>query len=90
MVKRSCRLDSPLGLVISLDVDSNASADLRLASHAVHRLLHFAMTAESSFHCVGCCRQQRIVKKRQRLVEVFREQLVECFPHAYEATYTAA
>ena len=57
IVKRSCRLDSPLGLVISLEVDSDASADLRLASHAIHRLLHFAMKAEAPFHCVGCCRQ---------------------------------
>ena len=72
-------------LGLALHVGGDASADLRLGSDAVDGLLHLAMAAVAAFDGVGGGRQQRVVQEGQGLLQVRREELLECSAHVLEA-----
>ncbi len=90
MVERSRGLRSVRRACVALHVYGDPSADLRTGSYAVHRFLHFAMPAKATLNCIGCRRQQRVIQKRHRFVQVRRDQLVERATDVFEATHAAA
>ena len=52
----------------------NAIVEVLVRAHAIARLLHLAVATVPPFHGVGSSREQFVVKKRQRLLQVGREQ----------------
>ena len=55
-------------------------------AHAVHRLLHLAVTPVGSLDRVGGGGKKRFVEERQCLVHGGRKQLLKCLPYRLEAT----
>jgi hypothetical protein len=62
-------------LGITEHVQGDAVVDVLLSAHAIDRLLHFAVAPIPPFHGVRGGRQEFVIKKRQRLVQVGRAQL---------------
>ena len=71
---------------LTLHVQGNSRRDVWFRANAIHRLLHLAMTAVAAFHGIGSRRQKFVVQKRQRLLQVGREQLLQCLADLLEAT----
>lgn len=71
-------------LQLSLHVQGDAAADRRLGADSIHGLLPLAVTAVATLDGIGCGRQQRIVQERQGLLDVGREEFVECLTQGWE------
>ena len=82
-------LDSSFRLGVAVHIEGDASADLGLGAYAVDGLLHFAMATEAAFYGVGSRGQQGVIQKRQRLVEVLGEQLLERLADVFESAHAA-
>jgi len=65
-------------LQVALHVQGNAAADRPTGTYSIDRLLHLAVAAVSAFDSVGGGWQQRIIQERQGLLQIGREEFVEC------------
>ena len=85
LMQRVDRLLSALGLGVAAHVHRDALADMEAGPDTINRLLHLAVAAVAPFDGVGGRRQQGIVQESQGLLQVGREQLLECLPQAAKA-----
>ena len=60
---------------IAEHVQGDAIGEVLLSAHAIDRLLHFAVAPIPPFHGVRGGRQEFVIEKCQRLVQVGRAQL---------------
>ena len=70
---------------LTLHVQGNSRGDIRLCANAVYCLLHLTMTTVATLHSIGSRRQKFVIQKRQRLLNVGREQLLQRFADRLEA-----
>ena len=76
IMQRLRRLLSPFGTGCSNHVQGNTTLSTDLAADSVHTLLHLPITTIASFHRIGSRGQQRVIKKRQGLFKMRREDLL--------------
>ena len=84
------RFRALLRSLLALHVQGNPSVDVALGPNAVDVFLHFAVAAVAAFHGIGCGWQQFVVKERERLLQVGREQFLQCLANLLEATNPAS
>ena len=71
--------------LLTLHVQGNPCGDGCLGANAVDGFLHLAVTAVAALHGVGCRGQQFVIEKRQRLLQVGGEQLLQRLADPLEA-----
>ena len=78
------------GLSLALHVQRNAALDLFLASDAIDRLLHLAVTPVATLDGVGGGRQQLLIQESQRLLQGRGEDLMQGLAEGLEWPNAAA
>jgi hypothetical protein len=72
-------LSPSFGLGVSLHIHRDPLGNMFSGSDLIDRLLHLSVSPIGSFHRVGSRRQQRVIEKGQRLLDIRREQLFQNF-----------
>src|SRR5436190_12952453 len=70
---------------IAKHVQGNPIVDMLVGAHAIHRLLHLAVTTITAFYGVGGRGKQLVIQKRQGLFPVGGLKLAQDFSDRLEA-----
>jgi hypothetical protein len=89
-VERFRRVTSALSIRLSVHVNGDPLTYVVNGAHTIDALLHLPVSTVASFHRVGRRRQQRIIEEGQRLLDVGREELLDCCSDGSEGPFDSA